>query len=224
VYILGEDATTVVPLDAKSVTIDVKEYEKSTPYVLPAVVQPDDGAGKSSYFELESKPLVAVITGQSEDPNAEVRVNIAASGKSYLGYVDTRHASEAAAHCHSHAEDDALVWLQKVKEQGYDIEVGHHGVTLLAGRKVEPAVQITRDGQPVADAKVFNALLAEDGQTVLVEELPTVYEPPSGDEPSHYAQGSLEIPGGTRNVVLRYRIVLPEGKGERTINVPVGVK
>ena len=76
----------------------------------------------------------------------------------------------------------------------------------------------------MADAKVYNVLLAEDGQTVVGEEVETVYEPPTGEEPSHYAQGSLMIPGGTRKVVLRYRIVLPEGKGERTINVPVSVK
>jgi hypothetical protein len=224
VYILGDDATTSVPLEAKSVTIDVKEYGKPAQYVLPAVAQAEDGAGKSSYFEIVSEPLTAVIIGQSEDPNAEARVSITADGKPQVGYIDTHHAAEATAHGHTHAEDDALVWLQKQNEQGYDIAVGHHGVTLLAGRKVEPAVQITREGKPVADAKVFNALLAEDGKTVLSEEVPTVYEPPTGEEPSHYAQGPLEIPGGTRSVVLRYRIVLPDGKGERTVDVPASVK
>ena len=63
-----------------------------------------------------------------------------------------------------------------------------------------------------------------NGKTVLAEEVGTVYEPPSGNEPSHYAQGMLKIPSGTREAVLRYRIVLPEGKGERTYDVPVAVK
>jgi hypothetical protein len=94
----------------------------------------------------------------------------------------------------------------------------------MAGGKVEPAVQITRDGKPVADAKVFNALLEANGKTMLAEEVATVYEPPSSDEPSHYAQGALKIPPRIREAVLRYRIILPEGKGERTYDVPVGVK
>ena len=87
--------------------------------------------------------------------------------------------------------DDVLTWSKELKEQGYDISLGYHGTGLLAGGKVEPAVQITRDGKPVADAKVFNALLEANGKTVLAEEVATVYEPPSGDEPSHYAQGAL---------------------------------
>src|SRR3712207_825659 len=96
--------------------------------------------------------------------------------------------SGAIAHGHGHVADDSLIWLQKFSEQGFDIAVGHHGVTLLAGGKVEPAVQITRDGAPVSDAKVFNELLAEDSKTILHEEIATVYEPPSAGEPSHYAQ------------------------------------
>jgi hypothetical protein len=224
VYILGEDAVTTLPLEGASITIDVKEYDKSAQYVLPPAAQVDDASGKSSYFEIVSEPLATALAGQSEDPNAQVQLNLNVGGKSNVGYLDIHDAAETMAHGHSHAADDALVWLQELKEQGFDIAVGHHGVTILAGGKVEPAVQITRDGTPVTDAKVFNSLLAEDGTTVLREELATVYEPPSDEEPSHYAQAMLEIPGGTRNLVIRYRIVLPEGKGERTIDVPVSVK
>jgi len=122
------------------------------------------------------------------------------------------------------ASGDTLLWLKQINEQGYDLALGHHGSVLLAGDKVEPAVQVTQKGQPVADAKVFNALLAGDGKTVLAEEVATVYEPPTSEEPSHYAQGSLEIPPGTREAILRYRIVLPEGKGEYTYEVPVTVR
>jgi len=117
-----------------------------------------------------------------------------------------------------------LLWIKVLKEAGYDISLGHHGVSLLAGSKVEPAAQITRDGKPVADAKVFNALLEGNGKTVLAAEVATVSEPPSDNEPSHYAQGKLKIPAGTREAVLRYRVVLPEGKGEHTYDVPVAVK
>jgi hypothetical protein len=85
-------------------------------------------------------------------------------------------------------------------------------------------VQITRDGKPVADAKVLNSLVETNGKTMLAEEVATVYKPPSSDEPSQYAQGALKIPPGTREAVLRFRIILPEGKGERTLDVPVVVK
>jgi hypothetical protein len=224
VYILGDDAMTTVPIEEKSIAIDVKEYEKSAQYVLPAVSQAEDAVGKSSYFEIVDEALAAVVAGQSQDPNAQVRLIVNLAGSAHTGYVDTHNVSEAIAHGHGPAADDALVWLQEVSEQGFDIAVGHHGHTLLAGGKVEPAVQITRDGQPVSDAKVFNALLAEDGKTILHEEVATVYEPPTAGEPSHYAQAVFTIPSGTRNLVIRYRIVLPNSQGERTIDMPVGIK
>ncbi len=127
------------------------------------------------------------------------------------------------AHSHSHAGDDALVWRKEISEQGYAIALGHHGKTLEAGHDVEPAVQITREGQPVADAQVFNSLLAADGLTVLVKEVATVYEPPTSDEPAHYAQGALKIPADKQPLIIRYRIVLPAG-GERSFDVPVTIE
>jgi hypothetical protein len=130
----------------------------------------------------------------------------------------------AGLHSHGHSDADVLMWRKEVNEQGYTIALGHHGVTLLAGSTVEPAVQITREGKPVADAKVFNALLDADGETILAEEAATVYEPPTSDEPAHYAQGALKIPPKTRQGTLRFRIVLPDGKGEHTYDVPVPVK
>ena len=52
----------------------------------------------------------------------------------------------------------------------------------------------------------------------------TIYEPPTSDEPAHYAQGALKIPAGTREAMIRYRIVLPGSKEERTFDGPVAVK
>jgi len=224
VYVLGEDAATVAPIDAKSVTFNAQIDDKPAEYTLPAVVQPGDPAGKSSYFELVSEPLLAIVTDRSGSPNPDVQLSITIDGKPHIGDVDVHEMSESASVQGNAAADDALTWSKAIKEQGYDISLGYHGSALLAGRKVEPAVQITRDGKPVADAKVFNALLEANGKTMLAEEVATVYEPPSSDEPSHYAQGPLKIPPGTREAVLRFRIVFPEGKGERTYDVPVGVK
>jgi len=223
VYILGEDGATAAPIDAKSVAIKVTIDNKSTEYALPAVAQPSDPAGKSSYFEVVSEPLFAVFAGKSGSQYPDIQLSATIDGKPQLGDIYTQDMSGPAV-LPGTAAEDALLWLKTLKEQGYEISLGHHGTTLLAGGKVEPAVQITKDGKPVANAKVFNAMLEANGKTVLAEEAATVYEPPSSDEPSHYAQGPLKIPSGTREAVLRYRVILPEGKGERTYDVPVAVK
>jgi hypothetical protein len=223
IYMLGEDTATPAPIDAKSVTIIAMADDKPTQFTLAAVPQPGDPAGKSSYFELVSEPLLAMVTGKLHPSIKDAQLSVTIDGKPHTGEIDTEPEHEHAA-SHSHGEDDALVWQKEVNDQGYKISLGHHGVQLLAGQKVEPAAQITREDKPVADAKVFNALLEANGNKVLSEEVAAVYEPPTGDEPSHYAQGALKIPPGTREAVIRFRIVLPEGKGEKTYDVPVAVK
>jgi hypothetical protein len=224
IYLLGGDLLTAAPVDSPSLTMYVSSAGETTEYTLPAVAQPDEPAGKSSYFELASEPLLTALSGQP--PNSQARLSITIGGMPYAGAIEAADEghSHVALQGHSHAHDDALVWRKETSEQGYDFALGHHGTSLLAGSEVEPAVQITRDGQPVAEAQVFNALLADDGETVLAEEVATVYEPPTSEEPAHYAQGALKIPPGTRQATIRYRIVLPEGKGERTFDVPVDVK
>ncbi len=226
VYLLGEDAATAAPIEAASVTIDASVGDTSEKYTLPAVAQPGEAAGKSSYFELVSEPLDTVVSGQSGSPIGELQFNVTIAGKPQVGTIGLQDLGDALANLGggSATSDDILLWLKQINEQGYDLSLGHHGSSLLAGSQVEPAVQITREGKPVADAKVFNSLLDSDSHTILAEEVATVYEPPAGDEPSHYAQGSLKIPSGTRQAILRYRIILPEGRGEHTYDVPVAVK
>jgi hypothetical protein len=226
VYLLdgGASAGVAVPVESTSVTIGVSEDDKPTEYQLPAVARPDDVAGKSSYFEVESEPLLAILSGAQELKSLpELKITI--GGKSYTGVIEDEHAHDHfAAHSHNHVEDsDILIWLQASSVGGYEIALGHHGTALLAGSKVEPAVQVTRSGEPVADAKVFNSLLDADGN-VVVEEVATVYEPPAGEEPAHYAQGTLTIPAGTREAKIRFRVVLPENAGEKTLDVPVTIR
>jgi hypothetical protein len=226
IYFLGDDAKTARPIDAKSVTINVSVDGEPSQYTLPAAPQPGESEDKSSYFELVSEPLHVVVSGESEALRTHARLNVTINGKPYVGLIETeKHEHDhAQGHSHSHAGDDALVWRQQIDEQGYHIALGHHGQTLQAGQKIEPAVEITRDGQPVADAQVFNALLAADGQTVLAKEVATIYEHPTPEEPAHYAQGALKVPADTRQVVIRYRILLPHGSEARTFDVPVPVE
>jgi hypothetical protein len=222
IYMLAEDAATAAPIDAKSVSISATVDDKPSQFTLPALAQPGEPAGKTSYFELVSEPLLAIVTGKTQSPVRDAQLNVTIDGKPHVGDINTE--PEIAFAASQGNGSDTLIWKKELSEQGYKISLGHHGVELLAGTKVEPAVQITRDEKPVADAKVFNALLDSDGKTVLVDEVATIYEPPSSDEPSHYAQGELKIPSGKRAAVIRFRIILPEGKGERTYDVPVAVK
>ncbi len=112
---------------------------------------------------------------------------------------------------HTHEGDDALVWQRSDLEyEGYVISLGHHGKQLFAGHEAEPAVMITKNGEPVADAKVFVTLIDAAGEDVITEEQATVYEPTTAEEPAHYAQASVMMPAGAAELTLRYRIELSE--------------
>jgi len=225
IHLLGDDAATVVPIEAASVMIEVLDDSRPAEYILAAVSQPGDAPGKSSYFELDSEQLYTIVSGASPSQGSSARISLTVDGNDFSGMIEPHlHDHDyAATHGHSHADDDALVWRKEIREQGFEIALGHHGTTLLAGAQVEPAVKISRDGRPVANARVFNLLLDADGETILAKEVATVYEPPMSDEPAHYAQGALKIPAGTREAVIRYRILLPT-EGEHTFDVPVIVK
>ncbi len=96
-----------------------------------------------------------------------------ASGKIRLTISDTPYVGTIGGHGHKHTGDDAFVWrLRDVEEAGFTISLGHHGKHLHAGETVEPAVSITRDGQPVDDAKVFNSLVSAG--IVVAKEVSTV--------------------------------------------------
>jgi len=64
-------------------------------------------------------------------------------------------------------------------------------------------VAITRNGEPVSDAKVFNSLMSADGETALADEVPTVFEPTTEEEPAHFAQGLLPIPKDVKKRLFR---------------------
>ena len=47
-------------------------------------------------------------------------------------------------------------------------------------------------------------------ETVLVEEQATVYEPTTPEEDAHYAQAELAVPEDAEEVIVRYRVELPD--------------
>jgi multidrug efflux pump subunit AcrA (membrane-fusion protein) len=131
-------------------------------------------------------------------------------------------SSEDNPHGHAHEGDDSLVWQREnIDHAGFTISLGHHGVRLLRGEQVEPAISITRGGVPVANAKVFNSLLNADTKSPISDEVATVYEPTTENEPAHYAQGGLKLPSDADRVIIRYRLVLPNDGGEWVQDVAV---
>jgi hypothetical protein len=99
VYLLGGDAKTATPIETASVTINVAIDGTPTQYILPAAPQQGEAAGKSSYFELVSEPLCAVVCGESESPNTTARLSITIDNKPYIGMIETKpHEHDHPAH------------------------------------------------------------------------------------------------------------------------------
>lgn len=129
-----------------------------------------------------------------------------------------------ADHGHTHEGGDELIWaMEGLEHAGYILNLGHHGIRVLAGHNVEPAVSIQRDGTDVDDAEIFISLVSVDDNQTLAEEKGTIYEPKTDAEPAHYAQGKLAVPEGLERVIIRYRIKFPQDGSEETFNVPVTV-
>lgn len=217
VYLLDSSAKKSATTTATEAVINLKHGDTAEQFKLAA--QPEEGnpEGQTSRFALTDKELVEHL----DEAAAGAKLNISVGDTPYTGAIPV---SDHAAHGHEHAGGaDALVWRKDVTAHGYQIQLGHHGTELHAGTKCEPAVSITRDGQPVAEAMVYNSLLSGDGSTVLAEEVATTYEPTTSEEPAHYAQGGLSIPKDAKQVTLRFRIVLPAVTEEvvETVSVPI---
>ncbi len=126
---------------------------------------------------------------------------------------------------HSHEGGDELVWVgEDIEHDGFVLKLGHHGDHWHAGEAVEPAVSITRDGEAVPDAKVFNSLVSADGMETVGAEIATIYEPETDDEPAHYAQGNLKLPEESNQVIIRFRIALPGVDDELTRDMTIEVE
>ena len=212
IYVLDGSAAKTVAIDAAAVTINLVHEGTPEQYALSATPGDGDAEGKSSRFVSEDEALERNLHAATNP-----RLSLKIDGKPYSGDIVHDHD-----HGDSHSHDDALVWrLENVSHNGFVIHLGHHASHLHAGERVEPAVSVTLDGEPVADAEVFNALVSTDGTAVVAEEVATVYEPTTDEEPAHYAQGELLIPPSMDKIAIRYRIVLPGDGGELTKDVTI---
>lgn len=211
-YLLDSLAQVSVPIEAANITINLTRGGRGEQFLLSALAEPGDPPGKTSRFVSTDAELAEDL-----QQGAKAQLVVYIKDRQYRGEI---HHGHDHGEGHHHEGDDALVWIRPDIQHGtYLISLGHHGKTLHAGEPVEPAVSITHNGAPVSDALVYHSLWSGDGAILLGDEQPTVYEPPTSEEPAHYAQGELSIPNDAKVVIIRYRIVLPTGVGELSYDV-----
>lgn len=135
----------------------------------------------------------------------------------------TKSTSDEPAPKGGHSHDELFWQMKDIDFEGHVISLGHHGIHPHAGEAMEPAVMVTKDGEPVAKAEVFVSLLDSSRKEVLSKEVPTVFEPTTDEEPAHYAQGEVNVPTGVATVTIHYRAVLPGVEQEFSKDVSVKV-
>lgn len=156
--------------------------------------------------------MMLIIVGCQDPENTQTGSGDATPPTADAPEADDKHTHDAA---------DVLTWVQlDIQEGDFTLSLGHHGDHFHGGDTIEPAVKISRGDDDVADAIVHNSLVAEDAETVLAEERPTVFEPMTDDEPAHYAQGALQIPKDAKNFLIRFRIQLPGSDIESMYDIP----
>jgi hypothetical protein len=120
IYLLGPDSKTALPIDAKTVTLNLTIKEK--PYPLTLNAKPLDGEkdGKSSYFEVIDSGKLHNDAKTIEALEGELVVDI--NGKSYKGKVG--HDHEEGDHDHKHADGDKHD--EKAGDKGHDAKDQDH--------------------------------------------------------------------------------------------------
>ena len=90
IYLLNSDLQRYVVIPEKELRLNLVVGGKPTQFLLPAVPQSIDPAGKASRFELVDKKLEDALHAHA----AKGRLNVAIGGKSYVG--------EISGHSHGH--------------------------------------------------------------------------------------------------------------------------
>ena len=102
VYLLGSDAKTAAPIVAESVVINVSEDGAPKQFTLPAVPQPGEADGKSSYFEIVDESLCKIVCGESEAKSTQARLSLKIDDKPYVGMIETAPHDHDHDHGHEH--------------------------------------------------------------------------------------------------------------------------
>ncbi len=95
-YLLGADAKTAVPIEAKELSLEMPGKDAPVTHTLAAAPQDGDGEGKSSRFEIKGEDLIEAF---HHDPKAVGKFKVTLGGKEFTGEI--KHS-----HDHDHAHDD----------------------------------------------------------------------------------------------------------------------
>jgi hypothetical protein len=215
----GDGKIIVYPLDGKvekaatvaeqTLKFNLKVDDKPQQFEIPSAPQPDDPEGQTSRFELASDELHEALENEAAK---DAQLVVSLNDQQVRCKFESFHVCDHHGHGHDDEPDDTLLWDPDKQQLGdCEIVLGRHGVVIHAGEDLEAAVSIYCDGQSVADAEVFATLLGPDGTTVIAEEAAAVFKPATDDEPAHYGQATMAVPADAEQVIVQYRIVLPDG-------------
>jgi hypothetical protein len=102
IYVLGSDAKTAQPIDAKAVNLNLKLDGKPVQLTLNAKPLEGEKEGKSSHFELVGNADLEAHAKDAEDIAGTLKVEI--KGKQYSGEIAHDHDH---GHDHDHDHDKA---------------------------------------------------------------------------------------------------------------------
>ncbi len=87
-YLLGADAKTAVPVEAKELSLEMPGKDAPVTHALAAVPQDGDGEGKSSRFEIKSEDLIEAF---HHDPKSVGKFKVTLGGKEFTGEIKHSH-------------------------------------------------------------------------------------------------------------------------------------
>jgi len=112
VYLLDGQLKNAVPIEAKSLVLNLQVDGAPKQFKLAAAPQDDDPEGKCSRFELTDRALVDLLTDEEELTG---RLNVTIEGTQYVGDIHHHGHEEGHDHGdqeheagHDHADDDGL--------------------------------------------------------------------------------------------------------------------
>jgi hypothetical protein len=222
-YTLDNEAKGYVSVEVQEPTLHIEFDGDEKEFKLTAAPTDEDPEGKTTRFEITSHEIHEALASEARE-SAELTLTF--DGKPLVGKYESHDHHHH--HGHRHGDDaalDVLIWQNPDGAElgGCVIKLGQHGLTIRAGKELEPAVSITRDDKPVDRAEVYVSLLDADG-TEIVAEQQTEFEPTTKEEPAHYAGAKLGVPADAEQVVLRYRVVLPDDGGSETYEFRVATE
>ena len=87
-YLLGADAKTAVPVEAKELSLEMPGKDAPVAHALAAAPQDGDGEGKSSRFEIKSEDLIEAF---HHDPKSVGKFKVTLGGKEFTGEIKHSH-------------------------------------------------------------------------------------------------------------------------------------